>query len=175
MHNAGRSTDMYAHASYDDVAADVARELGARAAARRPPGFARAHHPRSRLGFAKRAEHTFAALAGLPRWPRLASDPARPSTQVVPEARDRRVPAAIALWGTAARGCRVGPARRAHRAGARRAEMVQVVRVSDAIRDCRLISLSLLCTAARSVRSAPLTWLGRRRHPHRLAADLRRR
>ena len=67
MHNRGDSRDMYANASYDDVATDVATEL--RAAIRRA---ATAGVPREQividpgLGFAKRAEQTAAALAALP-------------------------------------------------------------------------------------------------------------
>ena len=66
MHTRGRSSDMYREARYDDVGAEVAAELrgavdAAVAAGVSPdqiivdPG----------LGFAKRADHTFASLAGL--------------------------------------------------------------------------------------------------------------
>jgi dihydropteroate synthase len=68
MHNRGRSTDMYARAVYADVAGEVAAELETRAAAAVAAGVARERiilDPG--LGFAKRAEQTFAALAGLPR------------------------------------------------------------------------------------------------------------
>jgi dihydropteroate synthase len=136
MHHRGRSGDMYAHASYDDVAVDVARELGARAEAARTAGI-----PANRilldpgLGFAKRAEHTFAALAGLPRlaalgYPILAG----PSKKSYLNAAIGRVPAADRAWGTAAAvaasvlfGAHIV---RVHDVP----EMVQVVRVSDAIR-----------------------------------------
>jgi len=67
MHNRGRSADMYARAVYGDVAGEVAAELQTRAAAAVAAGVARERiilDPG--LGFAKRAEHTFAALAGLP-------------------------------------------------------------------------------------------------------------
>jgi dihydropteroate synthase len=68
MHTRGRSREMYELAVYDDVAADVARELeiaigrATAAGVRREsivvdPGF----------GFAKRAEHSYAALACLDR------------------------------------------------------------------------------------------------------------
>jgi dihydropteroate synthase len=67
MHHRGRSADMYAYATYDNVARDVTAELEARANLALAagvtsdrivldPGF----------GFAKRAEHTFSALVGLP-------------------------------------------------------------------------------------------------------------
>jgi dihydropteroate synthase len=68
MHTRGRSKTMYSLAEYDDVVADVTRELrgaierATGAGVRREaivvdPGF----------GFAKRAEHSYAALAGLGR------------------------------------------------------------------------------------------------------------
>jgi dihydropteroate synthase len=68
MHNRGRSRQMYREAVYDDVAGEISRELAAaldratasgipRAATILDPGF----------GFAKRAEHTWASLAGLAR------------------------------------------------------------------------------------------------------------
>ena len=68
MHTRGRSREMYENAVYQDVAAEVARELEAaigRAAASGvereaiivDPGF----------GFAKRAEHSYEVLAKLPR------------------------------------------------------------------------------------------------------------
>lgn len=68
MHNRGRSADMYAHAEYADPAAEVASELAVRDAAAREAGI---HADRIILdpgiGFAKRAPHSFAVLAGLPR------------------------------------------------------------------------------------------------------------
>jgi len=68
MHTRGRSRDMYREARYGDVAGEVASELGAaleravaagvdRARTILDPGF----------GFAKRAEHSWALLAALPR------------------------------------------------------------------------------------------------------------
>jgi dihydropteroate synthase len=68
MHHRGRSADMYRHAQYDDVTDDVSSELSARMDAAVASGV-----PRDRiildpgLGFAKRPEHTYAALAGLDR------------------------------------------------------------------------------------------------------------
>jgi dihydropteroate synthase len=72
MHTRGRSSQMYELAVYDDVVREVRAELQAAvdravAAGVRPesiivdPGF----------GFAKRAEHSYAALAGLPEFAAL--------------------------------------------------------------------------------------------------------
>lgn len=68
MHNRGRSADMYARARYADVAEDVATELARRDAFARAAGIS-AHRIvlDPGLGFSKRAEDTFAAIAGLPR------------------------------------------------------------------------------------------------------------
>ena len=68
MHNRGRSADMYARARYLDVAAEVASELSSSEAAARNAGIAGDRiilDPG--IGFAKRASHSFAVLAGLPR------------------------------------------------------------------------------------------------------------
>jgi dihydropteroate synthase len=84
MHTRGRSSQMYELAVYDDVVREVRAELQAAvdravAAGVRPesiivdPGF----------GFAKRAEHSYAALAGLPEFAALGrpilSGPSRKS------------------------------------------------------------------------------------------------
>jgi dihydropteroate synthase len=67
MHWRGHSARMAELAHYDDVVADVMRELGARVDAAVDAGI-----PRDRLvidpgiGFAKEAEHNWALLAGLP-------------------------------------------------------------------------------------------------------------
>lgn len=72
MHSRGRSNQMYREAEYQDVAGDVAAELDD--AIRRAQ---RAGVPREAivvdpgLGFAKRSEHTYAALAGLDALARL--------------------------------------------------------------------------------------------------------
>jgi len=104
MHTRGRSEEMYALATYDDVAAEIGRELGECDAAARAAGIAAERiilDPG--IGFAKKAEHSFAAIAGLPELAKLGrpilSGPSRKSflkTAVgdVPP-RDR-------LWGTAA-------------------------------------------------------------------------
>ncbi len=136
MHNRGRSSDMYAQASYDDVAAEVAAELGARAAAAIAAGIAAERiilDPG--LGFAKLAEHTFAALAGLPVLAALGfpilSGPSRKS--FLERATGTR-PAAERQWGTAAAvaasvllGAHIV---RVHDV----APMVDVVRVADLVR-----------------------------------------
>jgi dihydropteroate synthase len=137
MHNRGRSRDMYEHAVYDDVAADVVRELAGaieRAAA--------AGVRRERLivdpgiGFAKRAEHSFAALAhlgGLAELDRpILCGPSRKS--FLRDALGDRAPS-DREWGTAAAvtasvlfGAHIV---RVH--GVR--EMVDAVRVADRLRD----------------------------------------
>jgi len=68
MHSRGASADMYAAASYARVVEDVRSELADRDRAAREAGIA----PECiildpGLGFSKRAEHTWAVLAGLPR------------------------------------------------------------------------------------------------------------
>jgi dihydropteroate synthase len=68
MHHRGRSSNMYREARYEDVAGEVASELTARIEAAVAAGVARERiiiDPG--LGFAKRPEHTYSALAGLPR------------------------------------------------------------------------------------------------------------
>lgn len=67
MHNRGDSSDMYARASYRDIASEVATELGEAIGRTEAAGL-----PREQtiidpgLGFAKRADQTAAALAALP-------------------------------------------------------------------------------------------------------------
>ena len=66
MHTRGRSTDMYREAHYEDVGAEVAAELRASLNAAVGAGVRQDQiilDPG--LGFAKRADHTFASLAGL--------------------------------------------------------------------------------------------------------------
>jgi len=135
MHNRGRSRDMYAEAVYTDVAADVARELADRAHAAQAAGIA---HDRiildPGLGFAKRAEHSLAALAGLGQLAALGfpmlSGPSRKSflTSGLGD-----IPPRDRVWGTAAAvtasilfGAHIV---RVHDVKA----MVQVVRVADQI------------------------------------------
>jgi len=135
MHNRGRSRDMYAEAVYADVAAEVSRELADRAQAAEAAGIA---HDRiivdPGLGFAKRAEHSLAALAGLDRLAALGypilSGPSRKSflTSGLGD-----LPPRDRVWGTAAAvtasvllGAHIV---RVHDVK----EMVQVVRVADQI------------------------------------------
>ena len=66
MHMRGRSSDMYRHAEYGDVAGEVAAELEAALGRAEADGIRRGQvilDPG--LGFAKRADQTFAVLAGL--------------------------------------------------------------------------------------------------------------
>jgi dihydropteroate synthase len=150
MHTRGRSSDMYRHANYDDVAVDVAREL--QRSLERAVGLGVAYDRLvldPGLGFAKRAEHSFSALAGLDRLAALGRPllvgPSRKSFLTAASgshARQPRVgpgsgeqPAAERDWATAAAvtasvmaGAHIV---RVHRV----AEMVQVARVADAIRN----------------------------------------
>jgi dihydropteroate synthase len=67
MHSRGRSSDMYRDASYASVAGEVRAELAESLSLAMAAGVAReciVLDPG--LGFAKRAEHTYAALAALP-------------------------------------------------------------------------------------------------------------
>ena len=104
MHNRGRSREMYAEATYADVAAEVTAELAERVAAAERAGIRRDRllvDPG--LGFAKRAEHTYAAIAGLPRLATLGlpivSGPSRKSFLKTAVG---NVPPAERVWGTAA-------------------------------------------------------------------------
>jgi dihydropteroate synthase len=66
MHNRGRSRQMYQEAVYDDVAAEIRGELDAAMSRAIEQGVLRdAIILDPGLGFAKRAEHTYAALASL--------------------------------------------------------------------------------------------------------------
>ena len=137
MHNRGRSSRMYAEADYGDVAADVARELNDRVAAAVAAGVSR-----DRLildpgiGFAKRREHSYGVLAGLPEIAAAVSRPllAGPSRKsFMSEAIGDR-PALERDWGTAAAvtaavlaGAHIV---RVHHVAA----MAQVVRVAEEIR-----------------------------------------
>jgi dihydropteroate synthase len=137
MHNRGRSADMYEHARYDDVAAEVTAELGEHVAVATAAGIARERlivDPG--LGFAKRAGQSYAALAGLGRLKALdlpiLVGPSRKSFVGDPLG---EVPPADRAWGTAAAVAaavlcgahlvRVHDVR----------EMVDVVRVADRVRE----------------------------------------
>jgi dihydropteroate synthase len=136
MHQRGRSSDMYARAHYGDVVEDVRRELAARGAAAEAAGIAAERiifDPG--LGFAKRAEQTFAVLAGLPAFAALGrpilSGPSRKSFL---RAALGDLPAAERVWGTAA-AVTASVLLGAHLVRVHDVrEMVQVVRVAEAIR-----------------------------------------
>jgi dihydropteroate synthase len=137
MHHRGRSQDMYARAVYADVAAEVAAELGQRVETALGAGISRdliILDPG--LGFAKRAEHTYAALAGLPQLAALGfpilSGPSRKSfLELATGPRpvgDRRWATAGAVAASVLLGAHIV---RVHDVAA----MVDVVRVADAIRN----------------------------------------
>jgi dihydropteroate synthase len=137
MHTRGRPSDMYAHAEYQDVVREVSSDL--QRCVDRALGFGIA---RDRimidpgLGFAKRAEQSFAALAGIDQLAELGFPlvvgPSRKSfmTSVTgpldPEGRDW--PTAAAVTAAVLGGAHIV---RVHRL----AQMVHVVRVADAIRN----------------------------------------
>jgi dihydropteroate synthase len=135
MHNRGRSSDMYERAVYSDVPAEVTAELAGRARAAEEAGIARdciILDPG--LGFAKRAEHTFAMLAGLSTlvalgYPVLSG----PSRKSFLRSVAGGAPASGRVWATAA----AVTASILHGAHIVRvhdvAEMVQVARAADAI------------------------------------------
>jgi dihydropteroate synthase len=136
MHTRGRSSDMYARATYDDVVRDVIRELGERGAAARAAGIDESrivYDPG--IGFAKRAEHSFEVLARFSEFAALGRPLlAGPSRKSFLKAAIGDVPAPARVWGTAAAvtaavltGAHIV---RVHDV----AEMTQVVRVADAIR-----------------------------------------
>jgi dihydropteroate synthase len=135
MHMRGTSRDMYLDAAYGDVAMEVRQELGESLAAAERAGVARdATIVDPGLGFAKRAEHSYEALARLSELAALdrpilvgssrKSFLTRALGDLAPPERD---------WGTAAtvaaailEGAHIV---RVHAVG----EMVQVARVADEI------------------------------------------
>ncbi len=136
MHTRGRPNDMYEQAHYGDVVGDVCRELGQRIERAVQMGIPRGHlviDPG--LGFGKRAEHSWAVLAGLDQLTALGcpilvgvsrkSFLTRATGPLAPEARDWATAAAITA--SVLSGAHIV---RVHRV----AEMVHVVRVADAIR-----------------------------------------
>ena len=136
MHNRGRSAEMYAQAEYVDVAGEIVRELGDRIHEAEAAGIARdAIVVDPGLGFAKRAEHTFAALAHLSTLAALGRPIlCGPSRKSFLRLALGDVPARERLWGSAAAvaasvffGAHIV---RVHDV----AEMVQVIRVADRIR-----------------------------------------
>ena len=136
MHMRGRPSDMYAHAGYDDVATDVARDLTRaieRAVSRGVAWDRLILDPG--LGFAKRAEASAAALAGLETLAALGRPllvgPSRKSflTAAVGDvpAPERDWATAVAVTAAVLGGSHIV---RVHAVP----EMVQVVRVADMIR-----------------------------------------
>jgi dihydropteroate synthase len=137
MHNRGRSNDMYRAAIYTDVVAEIVQELMSAITRAREAGVSReAIIVDPGLGFAKRAEHSFTALAHLEALISLdrpvLSGPSRKS--FLTNALGER-PAGARDWGTAAAiaasvflGAHIV---RVHRV----ADLVEVVKVSDRIRE----------------------------------------
>jgi dihydropteroate synthase len=136
MHMRGRPSDMYAEATYEDVVVDVMRHLQRRI--ERAVGFG---IPWDRvlvdpgIGFAKRPEHSFRVLAATSRLAALGRPVlVGPSRKSFMTAATGPMPAAERDWPTAAAATAavLGGAHivRVHRV----AEMVQVVRVAEAIR-----------------------------------------
>lgn len=136
MHTRGRSRDMYANAVYADPPADVAAELAERVGAAEAAGISRTQivvDPG--LGFAKRAEHSMAVLAGLPTLAALGLPIlVGPSRKSFLKAALGDVAAKDREWGTAAAvaaavllGAHIV---RVHDV----ADMVDVVRVADMLR-----------------------------------------
>ena len=104
MHTRGRSRAMYERAVYDDVVAEVREELAAAMTRARDAGVAsEAIVVDPGFGFAKRPEHSFALLAGLPELALLdrpiLAGPSRKS--FLKEALGEREPG-DREWGTAA-------------------------------------------------------------------------
>jgi dihydropteroate synthase len=137
MHTRGRSRDMYQHAVYDDVGREVVQELSdaiARATAHGVPREAIIVDPG--IGFAKKAAHSFAVIAGLNSLTALdrpiLTGPSRKS--YLKDALGDR-PASEREWGTAAAvaACVLAGTHIVRVHGVR--EMADVVRVADRIRD----------------------------------------
>lgn len=136
MHARGRSKDMYREARYTSVPQEVADELGASLARALAAGAARESvilDPG--LGFAKRPEHSYAALAALPVLAALGcpllAGPSRKSflNAAIGERapRDRDMATAAAVASAVLLGAHIV---RVHNVP----DMVDVVRVADAIR-----------------------------------------
>jgi dihydropteroate synthase len=137
MHTRGRPDDMYARASYDDVVAEVVRELAQRIDHAVACGIRREQiviDPG--LGFGKRAEQSLSLLAGAHELAALgrplligASRKSFMNVATGPlEPGERDWPSAAAVTAAVLAGAQIV---RVHRV----AEMVQVVRVADAIRN----------------------------------------
>jgi len=136
MHARGRSRDMYKEASYSSVSTEVADELGAsveRAVAAGAKRDSLVLDPG--LGFSKRAEHSYAALAALPEFASLGRPllvgPSRKSflsAAIGERPPDRRdMATAAAVTAAVLLGAHIV---RVHNVP----DMVDVVRVADQIR-----------------------------------------
>jgi dihydropteroate synthase len=133
MHTRGRSSDMYGKAVYGDVVAEVSRELAQAVTRAQSAGIARqAIVVDPGLGFAKKAEHTWEAIARLDGLAGLGCPilvgPSRKS-YLKSAIGDR--PAAERDWATAAAvtACILGGAHVVRVHAVR--EMVDVVRAAD--------------------------------------------
>ncbi len=137
MHTRGRPSDMYARAGYDNVVVEVAKELEERI--QRAIGFGIAREQivlDPGLGFGKRAEQSLQLLAGVDELAELgrplligASRKSFMNVATGPlEPASRDWPSAAAVTAAVFSGAHIV---RVHRV----AEMVQVVRVADAIRN----------------------------------------
>jgi dihydropteroate synthase len=137
MHTRGRSATMYAEATYGDLLGDIASELERAMATAAAAGVARERiivDPG--IGFAKRAEHSYGVLARLPELAARLDRPLLigPSRKSFLKAAAGDRPAAARDWATA------GAVAAAVLGGAHIVrvhaviEMVQVVRVAEAIR-----------------------------------------
>jgi dihydropteroate synthase len=136
MHNRGRSRDMYKEAVYDDVSQEIREELDQAIGRALTAGVSRdAIIIDPGLGFAKRAEHSFAALASLDTLRQLdrpvLCGPSRKSflTSAIgkKDPTDRDWASAAAVTASVLLGAHIV---RVHRVG----EMADVVRVADRIR-----------------------------------------
>ena len=136
MHTRGRSHDMYGEARYDDVVSEVARELqrSVERAIGAGVGWDRIVVDPG-LGFAKKAEHSLTVLAATDRFAALGRPLlVGPSRKSFLNAAAGPRPVSERDWSTAAAvtATVLGGAHivRVHRV----AEMLQVVRVADAVR-----------------------------------------
>ena len=145
MHTRGRSRDMYRQADYGDLIGEVAGELDQaieRAQAAGIPRGAIVLDPG--LGFAKKAEHTWAAIARFERFASLdcplLAGPSRKSylTSAIGEreARDRDWATAGAVAACVLSGAHIV---RVHAVR----EMIDVVRVADRIRHAAVVDSEL--------------------------------
>lgn len=139
MHTRGRPSDMYAHAEYGDVVAEVSSDLQRCIDRALECGITRDRilvDPG--LGFAKRAGQSFTVLAGIDRLAELGFPlvvgPSRKSFMTSAtgplDASARDWPTAAAVTAAVLGGAHIV---RVHRV----AEMVHVVRVADAIRNAK--------------------------------------